>query len=55
MTKQKTVTALEVVEISTTTVVHTLTIRPGNDPERVMRGMLINMDRERFFVREVES
>lgn len=51
----KKVVALEVVEISSNEVVYTVQIRNGSNPDRVMRGMLINMDRERFFIREVEA
>jgi hypothetical protein len=48
------VVALEVVSVETGKVVHTVQV--GNaDPEKVLRSMLRNMDRERFFVREVEG
>jgi hypothetical protein len=46
--------AIEVVERKTGKVVHVVTLN-GNDPEKVMRGMLINMDASRYFVREVQS
>lgn len=51
------VSALEVVEIETSKVVHTVDVRGQSDRgiERIMRGMLINMDRDRFFVREAEA
>jgi hypothetical protein len=48
------VVALEVVCMESGKVVHTVPIRSA-DPEKVLRGMLRNMDRERYFVREVES
>lgn len=48
---------LEVVEIETDKVVHTVDVRGQSERgvERILRGMLINMDRDRFFVREVEE
>lgn len=51
----KNVVALEVVEIETGRVVHTVPLRQPADErhiDRVIGGMLINMDTERFFVRE---
>lgn len=50
----KKVVALEVVNMDTNEVVHTVQIK-GADPEKALRGMLRNMDRERYFVREVEE
>lgn len=49
--------ALQVVEIATDKVVHTVDVRGQSERtiERIMRGMLINMDRDRFFVRETEE
>lgn len=43
-------TKIEVVEIETGKVVHELLTQ--RDPDRVMAGMLINMDTDKFFVRE---
>lgn len=53
-------TAFEVVETATQKVVHTVKVDPPAEPEssRVLRieaGMLRNMDRDRFFVREVKT
>lgn len=43
---------LEVVELATGKVVHTVTVGPGKDADKVTMGMLRNMDLERFSVRE---
>jgi hypothetical protein len=45
---------LEVVEISTNEVVHTVDVSNKSDSQidRVMMGMMRNMDLDRFFVRE---
>jgi hypothetical protein len=51
--RQMAIVALEVVCVESGKAVHTVQIG-GADPEKVLRGMLRNMDRERFFVREVE-
>jgi hypothetical protein len=48
------VAVLEVVSVKTGKVIHTVWVGSA-DPEKVLRGMLRNMDRERFFVREVEG
>lgn len=57
MTELKRTTRLEVVEIATDKVVHTVDVSGQSERNiaRVMHGMLTNMNRERFFVREVES
>jgi hypothetical protein len=48
---------IEVVETSTGEVVHALDITGKGDKEveKITRGMLINMDTDRFHTREVES
>lgn len=50
-------TALEVVEWATGEVVHTVNVagKSERNVERILRGMLTNMDRERFGVREVST
>lgn len=47
---------IEVVEIATGEVVKTVKLSSSSarTAERVLRGMLVNMDRERFFAREVD-
>lgn len=52
MSKEQVVVALEVVEIATDEIIRTIPIKPPSTAERVMRGLLVNMDRDRFFVRE---
>jgi hypothetical protein len=47
--------AIEVVERNSGKVVHTVPLADENDAEKVMRGMLINMDVSRYFVREAQS
>jgi len=49
--------ALEVVDIETGDVAHTVDVKgkSENHVDRVERGMLMQMDVERFFVRRVEE
>ncbi len=50
------VKAIEVVEMSTNEVVDTIVIDPPReDVERTLRGLLRNMDTDRYFVRGVET
>lgn len=51
-TKQKPQAVIEVVELATGKVVHTVPILGATDPEKVMMGMMINMDLDRYSVRE---
>lgn len=53
MTKR--VTALEVVKMDTGEVVKTIPIQPGNNPEKVLRGLLRNINTDAYLVREVTS
>ncbi len=51
--------AIEVVEMVTNEVIDTIAINPPREDdspylERVMGGLLINMDTDRYFAREVE-
>ncbi len=47
--------AIEVVDMSTDEVVDTITIDPPReDVERTLIGLLMNMNTDRFFAREVE-
>lgn len=50
-----TTVSLEVVEMATEKVVKTIDVSRLSESqlERCIRGLLINMDRDRFFVREV--
>ena len=49
------VKAIEVVEMATNEVIDTIEINPPReDVDRVMGGLLINMDTDRYFAREVE-
>ena len=52
--------AIEVVEMTTDKVIHTITINPPTEEdsrrlEQVMSGLLMNMDTDRYFAREVEN
>ena len=55
MKRKKSTTALEVIELTTHTVVHTVSVAGKSEHhiEKVMLGMLRNMDTGRFTVREV--
>ncbi len=52
--------AVEIVEMSTDKVIDTIDLNPPVDEDssrldRVIGGLLINMDTDRYFVREVEA
>ena len=49
---EQSVTVLEVVELATGTVVHTVEVGPGKDVTKVEMGLMRNMDLDRFSVRE---
>ena len=52
--RKKPTTRLEVVELTTGAVVHTVSVAGKSEPqiEKALMGMLRNMDTERFAVRE---
>lgn len=55
MSRTKTgTTTLEVVELATGKVVHTVEVGPGKDVDKVSMGLLRRMDLDRFSVREQE-